>query len=89
MREKIKKGYLRRTRKLLKTRLHSRNIIKGIKTWAVPFIRYSGTFLKWTREEHKQMDQRTSTLMTMSKSLHPKGDVDRLYLSRRGRKGTC
>ena len=32
MKEKIKKKYLRRTRKLLETKLYSRNLIKGIKT---------------------------------------------------------
>ena len=47
--EKIKKEYLRRTRKLLETKLSSRNLIKGINTWAVSLVRYSGPFLKWTR----------------------------------------
>ena len=59
MKDKIKKEYRRRTRKLLKTKLSSRNLIKGINTWGVPLVRYSGPFLKWTRDELKQMDQRT------------------------------
>ena len=46
-------------------------------------IRYSGPFLKWTRDEIKQMDQRTRKLMTMLKALHPRNDVDRLYVSRK------
>ena len=50
---------------------------------AVPLVRYSGRFLKWTREELQQMDQRTRKLMTMRKALHPKDDVDRLYVSRK------
>ena len=83
MKEKIQKEYLRRTRKLLETKLNSRNLIKGINTWAVPLVRYSGPFLKWTREELKQMDQRTRKLMTMHKALHPRDDVDRLYVSRK------
>ena len=77
------KKYLRRTRKLLETKLSSRNLIKGINTWAVPRVRYSGAFLKWTRVELKQMDQRTRKLMTMHKALHPRDDVDRLYVSRK------
>ena len=40
MKDKIKKEYLRRTRKLLETKLCSRNLIKGINTWAVPLFRY-------------------------------------------------
>ena len=83
MKNKISKEYLRRTSKLLETKLSSRNLIKGINTWAVPLIRYSGPFLKWTRDELKQMDQRTRKLMTMHKALHSRDDVDRLYVSRK------
>ena len=75
-------------RKLLETKLSNRNLIKGINTWAVLLVRYSGPFLKWTRNELKQMDQRTRKLMTMHKSLYPREDVDRLYVSRKeGRRG--
>ena len=83
MKDKIQKEYLKRTRKLLETKFWSRNLIKGINTWAVPLVRYSGPFLKWTREELKQMDQRTRKLITMHKALHPRDDVDRLYVSRK------
>ena len=38
MKSKIQKEYLR-TRKLLETKLSSRNLIKGINTWAVPLVR--------------------------------------------------
>ena len=38
---------------------------------------------KWTRDELKQMDQRTTKLMTMHKALHPRDDVVRLYVSRK------
>ena len=34
--DKTQKEYLRRTRKLLETKLSSRKLIKGINTWAVP-----------------------------------------------------
>ena len=83
MKDKIQKEYLRRTRKLLETKLSGRNIVKGINTWAVPLVRYSGPFLKWTRDELKQMDKRTRKLMTMHKALHPRDDVDRPYVSRK------
>ena len=71
MKDKILNEYLRRTRKLPETKLSSINLIKGINTWAVLLVRYSGPFLKWTRDELKQMDQRTRKLMTMHKTLHP------------------
>ena len=69
----IRKEYLRRTRKLLETKLSIRNLIKAINTWAVPRVRYLGPFLKRTRDK----------LMTMHKVLHPRDDVDRLYVSRK------
>ena len=65
MKDKIRKEYLRRSRKLLETKLSSGNLIKGINTWVVHLIRYSGTILKWTRDELKQMDQRIKKLMTL------------------------
>ena len=83
MKETIRKEYLRRTRKQLETKLNSRNLIKGIHTWAVPLVMYSGSFHKWTRDELRKMDQRTRKLMTMHKAPHPKDDVNRLYISRK------
>ena len=83
MKEKIQKKYLRRNRKLFEIELTSRNLIKGINTRAVPLVRYSGPFLKWTIDELKQMNHRTRKLMTMHNPLHPRDDVDRLYTSRK------
>ena len=80
---KIHMKYLRRTRKLLVTKLNSRNFIKEINTWAVLLVRYSGSFLKWIRDELRQMDQRTRKLIAKHKALHPRDDVDRLYISRK------
>ena len=79
MKEKNKKEYLRRTRKLLETQLYCRKLIRGIKTWVVPLVRYSGPFLNWTREEFLQMNQRTRKLRTMHTALHPRDDIDYMY----------
>ena len=59
MEEKIQKEYLMRTRKLLETKLSSRNFIKGINTWAVSLLDiqnplWSGPKMnlnKWTKEQ--------------------------------------
>ena len=67
----------------IETKLSSRNLNKGINTWAVPLVRYFGPFLKWTRDELQQMGQRTRKLMTMHKALPPRDDVDRLYVLRK------
>ena len=46
----------------------------------MPLLRYSGSFLKWTREE---LWQQTRKLMTMHKALHPSDAIERLYVSRK------
>ena len=64
MEEKVRKMYLGRTRKLSEINLCSRNLIEGINIWLVHLKRYSGPFLKWTREEHRQMDQMSRKFVT-------------------------
>ena len=46
MKDKIRKEYLRRTRKLLEKKTLTQKPHQS--TWAVPLLRYSGLFLKWT-----------------------------------------
>ena len=48
MKDKIQEKYLRRTRKVFETKLFCRNLIKGINTWALTLVKYSGPFFKWT-----------------------------------------
>ena len=58
MKDKIQKEYLRRTGKLLETKLNSRNLFKGINTWAVSSLDTRDPFSsgpernldKWTKE---------------------------------------
>ena len=40
-------------RKHLGTKLCNKNLIKEINTWEVLLVKYSGSFLEWTREEHR------------------------------------
>ena len=48
---------------------------QGNKYLGCPYRKIFGTI--------SEMDQRTRKLMTMHKALHPKDDVDRLYVSRK------
>ena len=59
------------------------NLMKGINTRAVPLVRFSVPFLKWTREELQQMDQRTRKLLTMHKALYHRDDVNICVKERR------
>ena len=82
MKEIVKAEYLRRVQKVLETNLNGSNIIKGINTWAISLLRYSAAFIEWNCEELTQLDQRTRKLMKMHNVLHPKSNVDHLYITR-------
>ena len=83
MKEKVKTKYLRKVRKVLETNLNGGNIIKGKNTWAVSLLRYSAAFIDWNCTELTQLDRRNKKLMTMHNALHPKSNIDRLYISRK------
>ena len=83
MKEKVKSEYIRRVKKLLKSQLNGGNVTAGMKTWAVGIIRYGAGVLDWTKEEWKSIDIKTRKLMTMNGCLHPRGNVDRLYVARK------
>ena len=85
--KKYQKEYIRKTRKLLENKIHSRNIMKGINTRVFPLIRCLGPFLTWTKEELQQMDPGTRKLMMKHNTLYPRYEVDRLNVSKRGEWG--
>ena len=45
MKDKVKKEYYRRVRKMLETKLNSANVFKAIDTWTVSVVRNSAAFL--------------------------------------------
>ena len=63
--------------------LNGGNIIKEINIWAVSLLRYSAAFIDWNCTELTQLDQRTRKLMTMHNALHPKSNVDCLYIPKK------
>ena len=82
MKSKLKGEYLRRLRKTLKSKLSAKNVVMAINTWAVPVMRYGAGIINWTKCELQGIDRKTRKLLTIYKMLHPRGDVDRLYLPR-------
>ena len=81
MKEKVKAEYLRRTRKILESKLNSGNLFKVINTGAVSLLRYSTAFIDWTKEEALEID-RTRKLLTTHKTHHPKDDAQWLRIKR-------
>ena len=56
------------------------NLVPGVNTWAVSLLRYSTAFVSWRKSELQDIDRKTRTLFTKYGALHPKADVDRLYI---------
>ena len=83
-RRKILKEYVKRTRKQLETKLHSRNLIQGINILAVLLINHR-TILKVVERTSTNF-QRKRKLMAMHKALHPRDDVDKPYLVEKRRR---
>ena len=82
MKEKTTKEYIRRTRKLLRSKLSGTNKIRAINTYAVPVLRYSAGIVDWTKQDLQDLDRKTRKQLTMHGALHPRADVDRLYIPR-------
>ena len=54
----------------------------AVNIWGISVMRYGAVILKWNTDELKSLDRRTSKFMAMYGALHPKSDVDRVYLIR-------
>ena len=59
-----------------------KNKITAVNTWAVSVMRYTAGTLEQNTDELKSLDRRTRKFMTMHGALHPKSDVDSVYLSK-------
>ena len=88
MKLNVSKEYIRRLRKVLKSKWNGGNLVRGVNTWAVSLIRYSAEFVSWRKSELQAIDRKTRKLFAIYGALHPKSDVDRLYIPKQeGRRG--
>ena len=83
MKLNVWKEYIRRIRKVLKSKLNCGNLVRGVNTWSVSLLRYSSAFVIWRKSEPQAMDRKTRKLFTIYGALHPNSDVDRLYIPRK------
>ena len=68
---------------ILKSKLNSKNKIQAINTWAGALLRYRAGVINWKVDELKKMDRTMRKTLTMYGALHPKSEIDRLYLKRK------
>ena len=67
----------------MKSKLNGGKLFCGVNTWAVSLLRYSAAFLSRRKIELQTIDRKTRKLFTIYGALHPKSDVDRLYIPRK------
>ena len=82
MKERFSKEYLQWLRLILRLKLNEKIKIAAVNTWAVSVMRFGVEILKWNMNELKSLGRRTRKFMAVYGALHPKSDVDRVYLSR-------
>ena len=82
MKLNVLKEYIRRLRKVLKSKLNGGNLVCG-----VSLLRYSAAFVSWRKWELQATDRETRKLFTIYGALHSKADVHRLYIPRKGGRG--
>ena len=85
MKEKTIKEYKQRLKLVLKSKLDGKNKITSINAWAVAVFRHGAGILQWKESELRDVDRKSRKTMTMYGALHPKSDVDRLYIKRKDR----
>ena len=83
MKKKTIKEYKRGLRSILKSKLNGKNKKTAINTYAVAVFRHGAGILQWKESNLKNVDRKSRKTMTMYGALHPKSDVDRLYIKRK------
>ena len=58
---------------------------EAVDSTAFPVVQYSFSSIDWKMSELKKINTKACKLLNMHKMLHPKLDVERLYIPRKGR----
>ena len=82
VKDRLSKEYVRRVKKVIRSKLNGGNIMRVINSWAVSLLRYSGGVVRWTKVELMNLDRKTRKLLIIQDALHARADDSRLYLMR-------
>ena len=82
VKDRLSKEYVRRVKKVVRSKLNGGNMVRVINSWAVSLLRYSGGVVRWTKVELMNLDRKTRKLLIVQDALHARADGSRLYLMR-------
>ena len=80
VKSKLIATYKQRLMAILQSRLNGHNQIMAINGFAIPVVCYTAGIIHWTTNDCLDLDRLTRKQMTLYKALHPRADVDRLYV---------
>ena len=80
--ERAKKEYFRRVKKIWRSELYSKNKVTAHNIFATPIFTLTFGVLNWTKEEIHQIDVQTRKTLTFTGNFHRNSSVDRLYMLR-------
>ena len=63
--------------------MNGKNKVTAINTFAVEIFRYGAEIIQWKASELKDLNRKSRKTMAMYGEMHPKSDVDRLYVKRK------
>jgi len=63
--------------------LFANNKFKAINAFTVPVVRYTAAIVQWPVNTLTELDRKTRKLLCLFWGLHPRSDVDQLYLPRK------
>ena len=82
VKDRLSKEYVRRVKKVIRSKLNGGNMVRVINSWAVSLLRYSGGVVRWTKVELMNLDRKTRKLLIIQDALHARADGSRLNLMR-------
>ena len=56
VKDRLSKEYVRRVKKVIRSKLNGGNMVRVINSWAVSLLRYSGGVVRWTKVELMNLD---------------------------------
>eukprot|EP00957_Ditylum_brightwellii_P007954 602589-Ditylum_brightwellii.AAC.1 len=76
----MEKEYLSWVCSILKAQLTGDGTMIAICAYDVPVMRYTFGEIRWTKKELRQLDKKARKILTANGCLHPKSNVQHLYL---------
>ena len=83
MKLNVSQEFIRRLRKVLKSKLNGGNLVRAVNAWAVSLLRYSAAFVSWRKSELQATDRKTRKWFTIYGALHLKSDAEILYIPKK------